>query len=278
MTQLYLLAAIIFVLCHVKGDAKVTKDGMVNNRVGGNAWMVHYKTCRGRRQSPIPISTKQTVYNYHLVHFNFVRYDAAIAKLRIVNTGRFVSLLLTGMRPALAGGGLSSNYTLYEVHFHWGKDNSVGSEHLIDSKQYAGEVQFVHIRSDLTPHTAPSKIHGYAVLSVLLKTGGNVNLGYEKIFSKSNVIKNKGSGVWLKSFAMRELLPPDTKKYYRYTGSLTTPPCLEGVVWTVFQTPVTVSNNQLARLRHLLHDGIPMLNTYRQLQPLNNRKIYRSWP
>jgi len=42
-----------------------------------------------------------------------------------------------------------------------------------------------------------------------------------------------------------ELLPTDTKKFYRYEGSLTTPTCNSAVVWTVFETPLTVSAAQV---------------------------------
>ena len=55
-------------------------------------------------------------------------------------------------------------------------------------------------------------------------------------------------GVHVPHFDLRTLLPPVTKEYYRYEGSLTTPPCAETVVWTVFKHPQTISEAQVQSL------------------------------
>ncbi|KAI3859082.1 hypothetical protein MKW92_013716 [Papaver armeniacum] len=61
------------------------------------------------------------------------------------------------------------------------------------------------------------------------------------------------------------------RKYYRYLGSLTTPPCDEGVIWTIKRKVMPVRIDQVMLLRRAVHDGNG--NNARPLQPLNNREI-----
>jgi carbonic anhydrase len=63
-----------------------------------------------------------------------------------------------------------------------------------------------------------------------------------------------------------DLLPED-RTSFRYSGSLTTPPCSEGVRWTVLQTPISASEAQIAKLQ-----GITGKNA-RPVQPLNGRTL-----
>lgn len=54
-----------------------------------------------------------------------------------------------------------------------------------------------------------------------------------------------GQTTSIPSFSVQELLPERLDRYYRYNGSLTTPPCLQSVLWTVFQQPVYISAAQV---------------------------------
>ncbi|KAK1291098.1 Bifunctional monodehydroascorbate reductase and carbonic anhydrase nectarin-3 [Acorus calamus] len=63
------------------------------------------------------------------------------------------------------------------------------------------------------------------------------------------------------------------EKYYRYMGSLTTPPCSEGVVWTVLQKVRFVSQRQVTLLQNAVNNEF-RTNNARPLQPLNGRPIY----
>ncbi|KIH65279.1 hypothetical protein ANCDUO_04401 [Ancylostoma duodenale] len=71
------------------------------------------------------------------------------------------------------------------------------------------------------------------------------------------------------------LLPKDTVTFFRYEGSLTTPPCTEGVVWTILVEPRYVSEKELNFLRHhVTTEGEHLRHNWRPTQPLNNRTIY----
>ena len=67
-------------------------------------------------------------------------------------------------------------------------------------------------------------------------------------------------------------------RYYRYDGSLTTPPCYESVVWNVLLEPLKLSIHQLHAFRYLHDDHAKIIsNTYRKVQPLGTRKLFRSF-
>jgi carbonic anhydrase len=64
-----------------------------------------------------------------------------------------------------------------------------------------------------------------------------------------------------------DLLPSDTAPYYMYTGSVTAPPCTEGVTWFVLKRPITVSAAQISTFAKLYPDDV------RPPQPLNGRIV-----
>ncbi|RCN47183.1 hypothetical protein ANCCAN_06760 [Ancylostoma caninum] len=77
------------------------------------------------------------------------------------------------------------------------------------------------------------------------------------------------------SFSPSVLLPTDTKTFYRYSGSLTTPPCTEGVTWTIMAEPVLLTAEQLTALRgaQSQDDSVEGHNS-RKIQSMNGRKLY----
>jgi carbonic anhydrase len=80
----------------------------------------------------------------------------------------------------------------------------------------------------------------------------------------SNDSVRSGEGV---TFNPVSMLPPDRAKYLQYIGSLTTPPCTEGVVWIVLRQPVSASAEQIALFRKMVG-----MNA-RPTQPVNGRLI-----
>ncbi len=63
---------------------------------------------------------------------------------------------------------------------------------------------------------------------------------------------------------------PDDKAYYRFNGSLTTPPCSEGVWWHVMKNSVSVSDEQVAAFLHAVHHA-----NNRPVQPVNARQVLK---
>lgn len=83
-------------------------------------------------------------------------------------------------------------------------------------------------------------------------------------------------------FNVGELLPPQLEHFFRYNGSLTTPPCYQSVLWTVFSRRAQISAEQLERLQEALFstDEEPselLVQNFRSPQPLNQRVILASF-
>lgn len=72
------------------------------------------------------------------------------------------------------------------------------------------------------------------------------NIAFRHIEHFDQIIRPRGESENLTSpIALEDLLPDNTNNFYRYSGSLTTPTCNEAVIWTVFETPIALSERQV---------------------------------
>lgn len=62
-----------------------------------------------------------------------------------------------------------------------------------------------------------------------------------------------GQAMNISSLDVRSMLPENLNHFFRYQGSLTTPPCYESILWTVFDTPITLSHNQVQHAKAFSH-------------------------
>ncbi|XP_023585468.1 carbonic anhydrase 12 isoform X2 [Trichechus manatus latirostris] len=251
---------------------------------GERSWSKKYSSCGGLMQSPIDLHSDIIQYDASLVPLEFQGYNvSANEQFILTNNGHSVKLSLT---PNMYLLGLPFRYSATQLHLHWGdQSNPHGSEHTISGRHFAAELHIVHYNSDLYPNasTASNKSKGLAVLAVLIEMG-SFNPSYDKIFSHLQDVKYKGQEVPVPGFNVKELLPERPEEFYRYMGSLTTPPCNPTVVWTVFRNPVQISAEQLLALETALyytHVDDPsrkeMVNNFRQVQKLDERLVYVSF-
>jgi carbonic anhydrase len=138
---------------------------------------------------------------------------------------------------------------LKQFHFH------SPSEHTIEGQSLAMEMHFVHVEEG----------GGLAVVGVMLKEGKEHPVLNELW---SFMPKNAGESVEPPiGIEETDLLPP-TREYYYYSGSLTTPPCSEGVAWFVLKNPIEASAEQIAIFKQNMGRA-----TNRPVQPRNSRLI-----
>ncbi|VDQ02240.1 unnamed protein product [Trichobilharzia regenti] len=154
-------------------------------------------------------------------------------------------------------GMFDKKYEVAQMHFHWGKDDERGSEHTIDGRTYPLEGHIVLFRRQIYPNikAAESAVGGLAVLGIMHSVVDTQNYN-ETIFS----LYQDFGGTLNPNFALKQSYTIDEfdlakvltflnpNRYYRYPGSLTTPPCTENVLWTVFTDPVPVTRVQVSNI------------------------------
>lgn len=251
---------------------------------GEKSWSKTYPSCGGLLQSPIDLHDDILRYNASLRPLAFQGYNqSASPQFVLTNNGHSVKVKLP---KDMQVRGLGARYNASQLHLHWGdKNDPHGSEHTVGGEHFAAELHIVYYNSDRYPNDsfAKDKPEGLAVVAVLIEVGSS-NPAYDKIFDHLKDVKYKGQEVFIPGFSIEELLPERPEEYYRYRGSLTTPPCYPTVLWTVFRNPVQISQEQLMKLETDLYcthmdDPSPreMVNNFRRVQKFDERLVYVSF-
>ncbi|NWY07154.1 CAH14 anhydrase, partial [Nothoprocta ornata] len=241
---------------------------------GQERWAEGFPACGGRAQSPIDIETRRAQPEPALPPLQ--PSGAAAGTWELTNNGHTVVLALP---RALTLHGLPGAFATAQLHLHWG-----GSEHLVDGRAAAGELHVVLFDAARFGGTGDALGHagGLAVLAALLEPGSEPNAAYDNILRHLGSVRYAGD-TSIPAFDVRQLLPARLDLYYRYNGSLTTPPCSQGVLWSVFQEPVRVGSAQLAQLQSALlateaaqPAPQPLARNVRAPQSLNERRVLAS--
>jgi carbonic anhydrase len=204
-----------------------------------------YAACAGKEQSPIDIR------NAKKVDLPALRFEYKSGPLKyLINNGYTIRVNYhdapgTGNVLMVEG----KRYQLTQFHFHR------PSEEYINGKPYDMVVHLMHESSDGT----------VAGVAVLLKSGG-VNSTVQRIWDHMPSTESKEQETAGVEVNPAGLLPKKLG-YYTYMGSLTAPPCTEGVAWFVLKIPVDISAAQISAFAKLYpHDVRPV-------QPLNGRVV-----
>ncbi|XP_054611071.1 carbonic anhydrase 4a [Dunckerocampus dactyliophorus] len=273
------LLASSWTFCTAAGDwcyqSQFTCDHQCNTP---DKWNHANGACAGRYQSPINIVTRKTLKDERLTPLQFTNYQQ-IFRGTIKNNGHSVQVGVPHL-STISGGGLPTTYKAVQFHLHWGSNGGPGSEHTVDGEQYPMELHIVHMKhhyADLA--TALADPEGVAVLGFFYVVSNSANRRYDPIVSALRSIKTANGNTSLPPTSLAQLIPPEQNltSFYRYKGSLTTPGCTEAVIWTLFENPVPLSFEQLRAFSELkFHDGKSMVGTFRPVQPLNGRQVFRS--
>ncbi|XP_051132011.1 alpha carbonic anhydrase 7-like [Andrographis paniculata] len=215
---------------------------------------------QGKMQSPIDLTNRRIPglwlsdsHNKDLRNYTYRPSNATLT-----NRGHDIQIRWSG-----DGGSLAINTTEYRLRYaHW----HAPSEHTINGRRYDLELHLVH----LTP--AGNKI---AVVGVLYKIG-KPDLFLSKLMSNISSMIDKKGGERNVGVIDPNVIDIRSDRYYRYMGSLTIPPCTEGVVWTINKKVKTVSKDQVKLLRDAVHDYAEA--NARPLQPHNSRGVYLYGP
>ncbi|KTG04322.1 hypothetical protein cypCar_00030731 [Cyprinus carpio] len=244
-----------------------------------DAWLSAFEHCNGKSQSPINIDTHKVFSEPRLPPIKLEGYDLTGSHaLTLINDGHTLQLSLPSSMRVMSG--FDHVYVAAQLHFHWGTKEVPGSEHTIDHVHFPAEIHVVHYNSKYANLSeAASKADGLAVLGGFIGIGLHDNDNYEKILSALTDISIEESDTEIPGFNVRHLLPDSLDRFYRYNGSLTTPPCFQTVSWTLFNDSIRVSRRQLAALEDTLkteHNKLLSKN-FRAPQLLHGRKVLASF-
>ncbi|WP_375748822.1 carbonic anhydrase [Vibrio sp. HN007] len=214
-------------------------DWGYDEHTGPEYWGKISKTCEtGKNQSPINIS--ETVQG-EMQSLN-LDYDGKV--IGMINNGHTLQAKVEGKNTLTVD---NKMFELKQFHFH------TPSENLIHNKQYPLEAHFVHV----------DKEGNLAVVSVMFE----IDKPNSQITKLSTNLPEEGEATTLiEPFAISEMLPT-YNSYYRFNGSLTTPPCSEGVRWFILSETKTLSTNQEETLNKA------MGNNNRPIQDIYARKV-----
>jgi carbonic anhydrase len=204
-----------------------------------------YETCaRGTRQSPIDIRDGARL------ELEPIRFDYKASPLRILDNGHTVQVnYVEGSSMTIAG----ERFDLKQFHFH------KPAEERIDGRSFALVAHLVH-------QSAEGRL---AVVAVLFDLGEQDNAFLRMLWPHLPLESGREAVNTAVSVDVNRLLP-EARTYFTYMGSLTTPPCSEGVRWIVLKTPLEISPEQVAVFGRLYTANA------RPIQPSNGRLIKES--
>ncbi|XP_028660808.1 carbonic anhydrase 14 isoform X2 [Erpetoichthys calabaricus] len=244
-----------------------------------NTWSSDFEHCNGKSQSPINIDTTTAKYDTRLPAIELQGYElSAEDKLSLKNNGHTLLLNLPNTMRIIRG--FDNEFVAAQLHFHWGTKEVPGSEHTVDGLRFPAEIHVVHYNSKYENlGEAASQPDGLAVLGAFLEIGRQENAEYNNILSSLADVSSEESDIEIDGFNIRFLLPSNLERFFRYNGSLTTPPCFQTVNWTVFNDTIKVSRKQMAALEETLKIGQNELLTknFRAPQLLFGREVLSSF-
>jgi carbonic anhydrase len=203
-----------------------------------------YASCRlGHRQSPIDIR------DAHDADLPPIHFDYKATALNVIDNGHTIQVNYDRGSSITIG---DKRYELIQFHFHH------PSEEEITGKTY-----------DMVAHLVHSDQDGKLAVVAVLLTKGRANAMLQELWKHVPEEKEKETLVGGVEINATGLLPAD-RGYYSFPGSLTTPPCTEGVSWFVLKTPTEISPSEIDQFAQLYpHNARPV-------QPLNGRTVLKT--
>jgi len=227
---------------HYEGDEGPERWGTIDTK---------FASCQsGRAQSPIDIvaparrdTVEANVVKFAPTSLGIVHHEHVADAM---NNGHTIQVNYSDGDTLTVGG---RDYQLVQYHFH------APSEHTVNGMQFPMEMHLVHMSGE----------GQLAVIGVFITEGAH-NAAFDPIWT--NLPASKGVEHHLEHVKVDvDALLPRARTTYRYDGSLTTPPCSEGVQWFVMTVPIALSEAQIGAFTALFHGN------NRPVQPLNARPV-----
>lgn len=195
----------------------------------------------GRNQSPINLT------GFIEADLPPIKFEYHLASTEIVDNGHTEQVnVKKGSAITLDG----ITFDLKQFHFHTPSENN------INGKSFPLEVHFVHASKD-----------GHLAVVAVMFEEGTENQALTELWE--DMPTKVGEHHIVDAKHLDALLPKD-RDYYRFNGSLTTPPCTEGVRWLVMKNIVMISKEQIDTFEKVMH-----MKNNRPIQPTHSRMILK---
>lgn len=243
----FLLPACSTVQHHGRDNAHLVKaHWSYSGEVGPDRWGAldpAFSACaKGKNQSPVNLT------GFIDADLPPITFDYHSAAGEIVNNGHTIQANYQDGSSITVNG---QRFSLKQFHFHSPSENTV------DGESFPLEAHLVHADAQ----------GNLAVIAVLFREG-KANPALETLWQ--SMPHDEGETRELPTPVSANGILPRSKDYYRFDGSLTTPPCTEGVEWLVMKSPMSASTEQIHQFTRTLHHP-----NNRPVQPLNARLVLK---
>lgn len=288
-----------------------------NTDIGPSHWSDQFSTCSGDQQSPIDVPSASSFTEdipeslaELLTGFSFNYTESLSPEFRRSNShyeledlGKTVEIHTTDMGFKLTNAsnlayivGRSdttdvNEYTLEQLHFHWGRDDNEGSEHTVAGVAYPLELHFVHYNSYVYESFGDAVASGNqdallvvgVFFDVYVNDPNNATAlsGFLPLLNDhENFTAGDEGEVELSLSELVSDLGSEERKFWLYAGGLTTPGCNEIVTWVVMKEPVAISEEVLEALRGVVGDydngkgPVSIAPNFRPTQSLVGREVF----
>lgn len=247
--NLLIVLTLLLTLSHSHSHASASLHWGYEAQSGPGQWgdlTPDFSQCKvGKNQTPINITQ-----SYATTHKHPIQIEYKLAPQDIVFNGHTVQVNSKEHDEDDFISIDGEKFVLQQFHFH------TPSENQIEGRSFALELHFVNANAE----------GDLAVVAVMFNLG-KANPEWDKFWQDLSPIPEQKS--LLKQHIDLEKLMPKQQHYYRFSGSLTTPPCTEGVIWLVMKKPMSISQQQLEQFKKLLKQH----PNNRPIQPRHGRPI-----
>eukprot|EP00924_Labyrinthula_sp_SR-Ha-C_P016891 maker-scaffold_6-snap-gene-18.40-mRNA-1 protein AED:0.00 eAED:0.00 QI:138/1/1/1/1/1/2/101/610 len=269
----------------------------------GDNWVEEYDICSGFQQSPVDfplendfrISLGETELDFARA-FEF-SYESEHEEIEFENLGNTVELFYSGQEMGLIDadkllklvGRFQSDgnkFVLQQAHFHWGENDSAGSEHTVGGRAYPLEMHLVHYNEGRYGSLANSvdQPDGLLVVGIFFEessidnTLDDVMKPIIEVLDRAQSTFVSGATAEIEGFSLADLVSElDLTRYYSYPGSLTTPGCFESVTWVVMKDSLKLSSEALEAFQGEHRDQSSLVApNYRHTQDGHGRMVFDS--
>jgi carbonic anhydrase len=213
---------------------------------GPENWGIFSEVCKtGKLQTPINIETSKVKHLEEDI-LGFKNYVTDV-NAHVINNGHTIKVVPRGIYAGITVDGEFFKLLQFHMHTH--------SESTIDE-----------VRSDLVVHLVHKSNHNeLAVVGVFFDVGEK---NEDVTHYWDSMPKHTGEETEISGMDISHILPANKYSYYTFTGSLTTPPCTEGVKWFILKDKLHISQEQIDALREIFP------HNYRPIQDKNGREIF----